>query len=449
MLRSFRLTNHRSFAAEQELSLLPVYDRDQAVLPVAAIYGANASGKSNLLDGLAFMQAAVLRSFQSWDAEGGVPRNPFRLDPALRAQPSGYVVEIVIDEVRHTYGFTVSDDRVLEEWLYSYPEKKKRVLFERLDGRIRFGSTVGGERAKLDLLYELTRPNALFLSVAAQSDSELVMPIYRWFRTALTFPAPGSRSTEYAVAGRVQDYLDDDPERKRVLVDLLASADVGITDFHIVRDPGEPTSTSWKVLQDSALTVVETASIIGMETGRNIRPIESRSFATGSGKPFLAFFAETRQLNLRFRHGQADEPFGFNEESAGTRSWLSLLPDALDALDAGGAMFIDEIDASLHPLLTARLIGLFREAETNPHGAQLIFTTHDASLLGTALGEEVLVRDQIWFVEKDRNGASRLYPLSDFKPREGENRERRYLGGSYGAVPVVSATGFADAVREG
>ncbi len=158
---------------------------------------------------------------------------------------------------------------------------------------------------------------------------------------------------------------------------------------------------------------------------------------------------EYPRSRILFRHGHAEGLFGFSDESAGTRSWVGLLPDALDALEVGGTMVIDEIDASLHPLLTARLIGLFRESDTNPRGAQLIFTTHDASLLGTALGEEVLARDQIWFVEKDRNGASRLYPLSDFKPREGENRERRYLGGSYGAVPVVSSTGFADAVREG
>ena len=385
MLRSFRLTNHRSFAAEQELSLLPVYDREQLALPVAAIYGANASGKSNLLDGLAFMRDAVLDSFQRWDAEGGVPRTPFRLDPALRTQPSGYVVDVVVDEIRYTYGFTVADDKVLEEWLYSYPEKKKRVLFERLDGRIRFGSTVGSERAKLDLLYELTRPNALFLSVAAQSETDPVMLVYQWFRHALVL-------RKSLNIGR---FPGTDPERKRMVVDLLTVADVGIRDIQF------------------------------MEGGEHTAP------------------------RLMFEHQGADEWFDFTDESAGTQSWVSLLPYAIDALETGKIMVIDEIDASLHPLLTARLIGLFREPETNPHGAQLIFTTRDASLLGTALGEEVLARDQIWFVEKDRGGASRLYPLSDFKPREGENRERRYLGGSYGAVPVVSATGFADAVREG
>lgn len=405
MLRSFRLTNHRSFATEQELSLLPVYDRAQPALPVAAIYGANASGKSNLVDGLAFMRSAVLRSFQSWHPERGVPRHSFRLDPAVRAQPSGYVVDVAIDEVRYTYGFTASDDRVLEEWLYSYPEKKKRVLFERLDGRIRFGSTLSGARAKLDVLYELTRPNALFLSVAAQSEAELVMPIYRWFLNGVVVHRISSPNW-IAAASNVKKFLGDEPVRKRVLLDLLRTADVGISDIQLAEE---------KV-------------IIG---------------GTADGQPREEMFTV-----LVFEHGSSGQMFKFNEESAGTQAWVTLLPMALETLEYGATLLIDEIDASLHPLLTARLIGLFREPGVNPYGAQLIFTTHDASLLGTALGEEVLARDQIWFVEKDRNGASRLYPLSDFKPREGENRERRYLGGSYGAVPVVSASGFADAVRE-
>ena len=113
---------------------------------------------------------------------------------------------------------------------------------------------------------------------------------------------------------------------------------------------------------------------------------------------------------------------------------------------------VDEIDASLHPNLTALLIHQFQSPETNPRGAQLLFTTHDATLLGTSFGEEVLARDQVWFVEKKEDGGSRLYPLTDFHPRTGENRERRYLGGSYGAIPVLGvpdlALPAADALSE-
>jgi uncharacterized protein len=401
MLRSFRLANHRSFADEQELSLLPVYDRELSALPVAAVYGANASGKSNLLDGLTFMQDAVLRSFQSWDADGGVPRRLFRLDPALRTAPSLFVVDLMIDGVRYTYGFSADSELILEEWLYSYPEKKKRVLFERTGNEIKFGSTVHEVKGKLDALDQLTRSNALFLSLSAQLDLEYVVPVSRWFRSGLKVRRSRGWRPDRIIARRVSSYLRRHQDDSSALTELLAVADVGISDLVVVDEP-DPAS---------------------------LRP--------GGGSI----------QKLMFVHGNPAELFELDDESDGTRSWLSLLVDVLDVLDAGGTLLVDEIDASLHPLLTARLIGLFRDEEINPHGGQLIFTTHDASLLGTMLGDEIFGRDQIWFVEKSAEGASRLYPLSDFKPREGENRERRYLGGSYGAVPVLSPQQFADAVR--
>jgi AAA15 family ATPase/GTPase len=149
---------------------------------------------------------------------------------------------------------------------------------------------------------------------------------------------------------------------------------------------------------------------------------------------------------LKFVHGRNESPFDLDEESAGTLSWLAMLPMILDALDEGLVVAVDEIDTSLHPLLTAQFVRLFHSPETNPNGAQLIFTTHDSSLLGTMIGDQLLDRDEIWFVEKSKDGASALYPLTDFKPREGHNIERRYLGGSYGAVPVLDPQDFADAV---
>jgi AAA15 family ATPase/GTPase len=150
-------------------------------------------------------------------------------------------------------------------------------------------------------------------------------------------------------------------------------------------------------------------------------------------------------LELKLLHGPARERFDFNDESSGTRNWIGLLPQVLSALDEGLVLLVDEIDASLHPLLTAKLVGLFQDPELNSNGAQLVFTTHDTSLLGTMLGEQVLDRDQIWFVDRDAEGASSLYPLSDFKPRKDQNTERRYLAGSYGAVPVLGD--FAEALR--
>src|SRR5262245_60651897 len=122
---------------------MPAYDKTRPVVPVAAIFGANAAGKSNLLDALAWMQTGVRDSFRAWDPGGGVPRRPFRLDPAAAGEPSLYATELLIDDVRYMYGFIVDDDAVREEWLYAYPHNRKRVVFERDGQQWTFGSTVG------------------------------------------------------------------------------------------------------------------------------------------------------------------------------------------------------------------------------------------------------------------------------------------------------------------
>lgn len=397
MLRSFRLGNHRSFRDEQELSLLPAYDREQAAVPVVAVYGANASGKSNVLDGLAFMRRAVVQSFQRWDVDAGVSRNQFRLDAEARKRPSTFVVDMTLGDVRHTYGFTADCDRILEEWLYSYPNRRKRVLFERTPDDVEFGSTMTEHRAKLDVLEELTRPNALFLSLAAQSNVEQLTSVYRWFRSGIRLRLRRLIRPDFQIAAKFRELRAARPEDVGRLVTLLRAADVGI---------------------------------------RNLNVVEAVDAAD-----------KLDTVRLVFRHAGSDEDFELQDESDGTRSWLDLLLVVIDVLRDGDVFAVDEIDASLHPLLTARLVGLFRSPESNPNGAQLIFTTHDASLLGTMLGEEVLARDQVWFVEKDEAGASTLYPLTDFKPRIGENTERRYLGGSYGAVPVLDQHDFVKAMR--
>ncbi|TWP50218.1 AAA family ATPase [Lentzea tibetensis] len=392
MLRSFRLGNHRSFRDEQELLLMPAYSKDRLALPVAAIYGANASGKSNLLDGLRFMAEAVRDSFASWRPEGRIPLDPFRFVSA-QDPPSVFVVELVLEGVRYTYGFEMSHRRVLEEWLYSYPEKRKRVLFERNGDEVKFGTSMP-DRAKLDVLVKLLRPNSLLLSLAAQSNVAQVLPVFRWFTSAVWFRFAGEEPlSEEDIA---EHFAGDSPMSKQ-LIDLVRAADFGISNVtvhapHPQEDDGRP--------------------------------------------------------RVVVQHGGHSKLLWLGEESAGTRSWFGLLPTALTVLRDGGVLLIDEIDASLHPLLAGRLVGLFKDLSTNPSGAQLIFTTHDATLLHPPLAEELLARDEIWFVEKDSaTGVSRLYSLVDFKPRSEDNLERRYLAGRYGAVPELFEDRFAEAVR--
>ncbi|WP_086665793.1 AAA family ATPase [Lentzea kentuckyensis] len=410
MLRSFRLENHRSFRDEHELLLMPAYAKDREALPVVAVYGANASGKSNLLDGLKFMAVAVKNSFAQWGPDAGVVgHRSFKLDAGKRAEPSTYVVELIEDGVRYTYGVEVDDVRVREEWLYSYPEKRKRVLFERVGDDIKFGSTLDESKSALEVLETMLRPNALLVSLAAQLQIPWVLPVYRWFVSSLRFRAnTGGSALEEEIAG----FLRERPELRTELVDLVRAADVGIDDL---------------VLDEE--------------------DVQAMFFETRRSTISETFF---RRATVNLVHRGCTEPFRFDEESAGTRSWLGVLPSVLAVLRDGGCLVIDEIDASLHPLLTMRLVSLFNDDHANAAGGQLIFTTHDATLLNAPFAEEVLARDEVWFVEKERaSGASSLYPLTDFKPRNGDNLERRYLAGRYGAVPELFEDRFAEVVGGG
>jgi AAA15 family ATPase/GTPase len=443
MLRSFRLANHRSFLDEQELLLMPsAPGREHDVLTVAAIYGANASGKSNLLDGLRLMSEVVRLSFRQWSSEEGVPRMPFRLSPHGRGKPSTFVVELILDAVPYTYGFSVTDDSVLEEWLYAYPEKRRRMLFERDGSEIKFGSTIAQPKPKLEVLEELTQANALFLSLAAQSNLESLMPVYRWFVTDLRFRFNVSQTSSIRrISQRTSDYLTKGEIARKKLLGLLLAADAGITDLYVeeMSDPRVSREVEHlrKLLKDMQRAPLKSSSDANLRSSEeSFIQYEIDRLAQKSMVP-----------ELRFVHSGTEDPFDLADESAGTRNWLDLLPSVLDALERGRTLVVDEIDASLHPLLTAKLMRLFNDAETNRARGQLIFTTHDTTPLGSFVGQDTLKRDQVWFVEKDASGQSTLYPLSDFKPRSGENTEKRYLGGSYGAVPVLSDSEFDESVR--
>ncbi|MGH3517465.1 MAG: AAA family ATPase [Haloechinothrix sp.] len=445
MLRSFRLGNHCSFADEQELLLMPAAPGDQrTVVPVTAIYGANASGKSNLLDGLRFMQRAVIQSFARWDADEGVTRHPFRLRTESASTPSVFVVELVVDNIPYTYGFSLNDEEILEEWLYAYPKKRPRKLFERTRDDIRFSTTIEDVKPKLELIEELTRPNALFLSAVAQTKLESLMPVYRWIRSQLRMRTTASPRLPLRVADQVGRLIARNPENLDRLVGLIQAADIGITDLHL-----DETDNPRNLANAHAIE----ARVAKLESALQSTELHDRDKILTELKELrrhrnnLVPRATEPRFALRLQHGESNTQFELDDESAGTVSWLQLLPMVLDALDSGHVMVVDEIDTSLHPLLTARLVGLFQDEATNPYGAQLVFTTHDASLLGTMLGDDVLQRDQVWFVEKNAEGASNLYPLTDFKPRKEHNTERRYLGGSYGAVPLLDPQDFARAVR--
>ncbi len=430
MLLQFRARNVRSFRDELRLSLeatklaevgvprsAPWFPEgpEVRVLPVAAVYGANGSGKSNLLRAMFDMRSVVLGSFRVWEPDGQIPRQPFRLDPAQLKEPSLYEVDVIARGVRHVYGFEIDDQRVVREWAYHYPRSKRPVLiFERGADGIEYGT---GLMARGRLIEELVRPNALFLSAAAAARYEPLEPLNHWFQDNLRLADAVSRRVRHAHS--VQ--LLADADRRAEMLAMLRVADLGITDVDEVELDAETSDQIRKMLR----AVAE-----GFEI-EDPPPVDDAVFK-----------------KLRFHHegAKTKATFDLDEESFGTQVWFGLIGPVLDSLRDGSVLLADELDASLHPALVNQIVRLYQDAESNPNGAQLICNTHDPALLGDSGKDRVLGRDQVWFTEKSSEGASRLYPLIDYSPRNGESVERRYRHGRYGAVPLVIRSEFANAV---
>ncbi len=410
MLLSFRVANVLSIRDEQRLSLVATElnegsarptriksgGKSVSVIPVIGIYGPNASGKTNILAALRMMRTAVLTSVDWFGKPDPIRRIPFALDPDTAAEPSFFEADIEIEDVRYTYGFELDDERVRGEWLHAYPRGRKQVWFDRRDdGEITFpGEGLRGE--KLDLARH-TRRDSLYLTVAAKFNQEQLLPVFEWFRDNLWLISP-----EWPDRGRRENYTKDralrDPEFRERVTRLLAVADMGITGIQVV--PGT-----------------------------------------------------TDQIQFIHRAGEREIALDFESESLGTRAWFSMAGALLEAFgrDRGLTILVDELDASLHPAMCAEAVQMFEDPGANPHCAQMIFTTHDVTLLRTLTGGgRVLDRDAIWLTEKSSEGASQLYPLTsiDPPPRKDDNLFRKYLLGMYGGTPQVSSGEVAQAVAE-
>jgi len=442
MLIRFRVRNYRSLKVEQEISLVASSLKDApealtqveglnlGLLRVAAIYGANASGKTNVIKALAYMRAAVHNSQRQWPPEGPIAREPFLLDPQSRTDSSSFEVDLLLDGVRINYGFTLNDREVLKEWLNAYPTGKKpikrQMWFKREAKVFTFGKKLVGDNRAIE---RLTRPNSLFLSAAAQNNHKALQPIYKWFSERL-----GYVHRERLFFAQETTQMCKDEEVKAWVLQALQAADLGVVGLEVREE-------------DSPLRAPSTASekdkILIEEVSEQLRKFEAvaKEFSAGPFSP------QKRQVLSLIHEGPmySQVPFGEGSESDGTMAFFGLLGPLIHAIGSGGTLCVDELDASLHPLLALAVVRQFNDPKSNPHGAQIIFTTHDTNILDQAS----LRRDQIWFTEKDAEGGTHLYPLTDFKPRKNENLERGYLQGRYGAVPFIGPTDFfADSRHE-
>lgn len=421
MLLGFRAENARSFLEPISFSLEATRisedgvprevawrdgGRTLSVLPAAGIFGANASGKSNVLKAMHDMRKLVLSSFRQGRPGGGIKVHNFLLGGDGKVWPTSYEIDLVLNEVRHEYGFRINSERVLEEWAYHYPHGRASMLFHRRENEVRLGASGKAKgRATIDIL----RPNALFVSTAAATEHPTLLPLYEWFRRNLRSADVDSRS---ARQGYTAELLEFDLYADRVL-GLLREADFGITGA--VREEINPDIRN------------------RMEEERSAR--EEGDDSPDSAATSMSF--EDFEVRLKHQCPDGDIDLPASDESLGTLIWFGMVGPVVDALEEGAVLLADELDASLHPTLVDALVRLFQSTESNPRGSQLIFNSHDVTLMGGP-DHPTLGRDQIWFTEKDDGGKTRLYPLTDLAPRKGEAVARRYLAGRYGATPIVS-----------
>ena len=414
MLVEFRIKNFRSLRDEQVLSMVASPDKTLLethaldtglkaapyLLKSAVVYGANASGKSNLIKALQYMRDVVLQSAALLPGQTFSQLQPFKLDATSGSQPTEFEVTFILAGVRYQYGFAMNAQRIVSEQLLVYKAFKPQRWFERhFDAEsgkdvYEFGPGLKGAK---NLWEGATRPNALFLSVAVQLNSEALHPVFDWFANRLVIFNEQSRLTpDFSV-----QMLKQEAQRKAIC-EFMRAADISIADIEVA----------------SKQAMVHTINF-DLSTGK-------REDTAGEQA------VDEVKFHHMTEHGKA--VFDLVDESSGTRNLFFLTGPILDILNKGQTLVVDELDTSLHTLLVQALVRLFHRSEVNVGCAQLIFTTHDTSLLD-AYG--LFRRDQVWFVEKRLDQSSSLYPLLDFSPRKNEALERGYLQGRYGALPFL------------
>lgn len=421
MLIRFSAQNHKSIKSEQELSFvgssLKEGDRyllrtgypDIDLVPCLAIYGANASGKSNILHALRHMCLTVERSYRHLAPTEKIPRVRFLLDEKYRDAATTYDCEFICDKIRYRFGFSYTADHIHREWLYAFPQGRRQLWYQRTSTskttKCEFGRHLKGRNSSVE---ETTRPNCLFLSAAAQGNHKQLGRIYEYLTSNITFD-----EVDLMVESEIAKLLQSASSRERVFR-FLSGADFGIVDAKTRKVP---------------------ATKKALEFGQQFAELLKAHFdpaTVPSGFP-------DRDV-IEFGHkttGKSPQFIDFKRESAGTRRLLELLVGVISSLDKGKLLVVDELDKSLHTLLAMRILEHYADKKLNTNRAQLLFTTHDTNLLCSGL----LKRDEIWFTEKSNDGSTHLYPLTDFHARKSENLEKGYLQGRFGAIPFLSPLG--------
>lgn len=411
MLIQFSVNNFLSFRDEVILSLSTNKDnshkenllfyKNERILPSVAIYGANAAGKSNLHKA---MRAAIrmIRSSNNLQIDQPLLITPFLLDENSRNNKTKFEFIYVYNGIKYEYGFVLDTQYVWEEYLYEYRSSKPSMIFERSNiNTYRFTSK---SKPQLSKIVDKNTSNKLFLATATCWNSDLTKDAYMWFSNMVdTYDSQNLEELMY------KEFEKNDDSLNKFMLNLLQKADINITNFNYEKNK-----------QDANQMLMDIEDFINLrfkDSGILKQPkIMTSHQVIENGKK------QEYELN-------------YFDESNGTKRLFTYGPVLKNALENGKTIIIDEIDNALHPAMTKSLIEMFQNPNINKKSAQLIFNTHEISLLDLNLFR----RDQIYFVEKDnKTGVSDLYSLDDFSPRRSENIQKGYLQGRYGAMPTVN-----------
>ncbi|MDH3349394.1 MAG: ATP/GTP-binding protein [Desulfobulbaceae bacterium] len=438
MLIQFTIENFLSFKEENTLNMLATTDRHhkhhllpnkkkKPLLRTAALYGANGSGKSNLILGMAFAQNLILEGTRP---DQRISVTPFKLDKSCWQAPCRFEFIINYNDTIYTYGFVVDDKEVKEEWLFAIYNVKEVPLFERIttsDGRIKveLGPSLVKKKAKkhqfINFIAEGTRPNSLFLHELYEKNVAEIMPVIDWFRVVLTIIRPETNYRDLIFDAHMNEQF------LQFMGDFLRTADTGVDG--IVTEKVEFEIEKFFPDLDESLKSKLT----------NINANERVLLSSTGGKRFAMMRepnGELALLKLKARHyfENTEEyiDFEIENESDGTRRLMDLLPALLHSKKHEKVYLIDEIDRSMHPLLSKMFLQTYLD-DRNCGKGQLIITTHESQLLDRTL----LRRDEIWFAEKDKKGGSHIYSLSEYKVRNDLKLGKGYLDGRFGAIPFL------------
>lgn len=423
MLLEFKIKNFRSIKDWQSFTMLAeskvkelndsVIDyKGYRVLNTAIIYGRNASGKSNLLRAFAALQYMVSESTDFKNDEKIPPYEPYRLDRSYKNKPVEFAINFIgKDDIRYEYSIAYDDRKIISEELNFFPKSQSALLFKRISGKkIKYGEYLTGRKKDIEsLLYD----NQLFLSkVGTEKNEQLAIP-YSFFSEYLFVSNIHDSQYDNVLIQMFTNKMgnDDIPFFKENINKLMRVADTGIQSINIEESDIDKKSLPKELSEEDKDDLIE------------------------------RYKYKIRTIHKEFENSEnvGDVEFHLKDESTGTIKLLAVGGLILEALADGQTLIIDELDKSLHPMLTRALINIFKNPKLNPKNAQLIFATHDVSLLDN----EFFRRDQVWFAEKEYEGFSHYYSISDIKGvRANVPFEKYYLSGSFGAIPVINENEF-------